>query len=138
MNTGRACDFLPWLLELPWQHKKDVRNWTEVVREYVIQHLLNSKTTDKSLVDTLMKKVQADENNKVSLYFMKITELEFPSSVSLHELSLFTVKSIDTLCICNIIQTSKSSKTFNGKRLRLSLFNVAHLFKAIYYIAHNC
>ena len=83
-----------------------------------------------------MKKVQADENNKVSLYFMKITELEFHSSVSLHELSLFTVKSIDTLC--NIIQTSKISKTFTGKRLRLSLFNVAHLFKAIYYIAHNC
>jgi len=64
VNTGRACDFLPWLLELPWQHKKDVRTWTEDVREYVIKNLLNGKIEDKSLVDSLMKRVQADENNK--------------------------------------------------------------------------
>ena len=66
MNTGRACDFLPWLLELPWQHKEDVRQWSAGVREYVLDHFLdnNREVREKNLLSSLIKKV--DVESKVS------------------------------------------------------------------------
>merc|ERR1719362_522337 len=45
VNTGRACDFLPWLLQAPWQHKSDVRRWTASIRQYVVTNFVEKQET---------------------------------------------------------------------------------------------
>ena len=67
MNTGRACDFLPWLLRLPRQHKTDVRRWTASIRQYVLTNLVQQQEpgADVNLLSSLLKKVDQDRTSQV-------------------------------------------------------------------------
>ena len=71
-KTCSECDFLPWLLELPWQHKKDVKEWTANIRQYVVKNFINQNqdSRDKNLLSSLMKKVDSDELNNVGYHFL--------------------------------------------------------------------
>ena len=70
VNTGRACDFLPWLLAAPWKHKSDVRRWTASVRQYVVNNFVQQQETgaDVNLLSSLLRKVDKDQNSQVQKY----------------------------------------------------------------------
>ena len=73
VNTGRACDFLPWLLQAPWQHKSDVKRWTASIRQYVVTNLVQQQAGgEDNLVGALLKKVNADQDSQVYSYNLHI------------------------------------------------------------------
>ena len=67
VNTGRACDFLPWLLQAPWQHKSDVKRWTASIRQYVVTNFVEKQEagSDDNLISALIKKVDQDLDSQV-------------------------------------------------------------------------
>ena len=73
VNTGRACDFLPWLLAAPWRHKSDVRQWTSDIRQYVLDTFVRDFDPDKEdrgLLRSLMQKVELDRDSKVGVFYL--------------------------------------------------------------------
>ena len=72
VNTGRACDFLPWLLQAPlYYHKSDVRRWTANIRQYVVTNFVQQQETagsDDNLISALLKKVDQDQDSQVYGY----------------------------------------------------------------------
>ena len=76
VNTGRACDFLPWLLAAPWRHKSDVRQWTSDIRQYVLDTFVRDFDPDKEdrgLLRSLMQKVELDRDSKVGVILFVIS-----------------------------------------------------------------
>ena len=76
VNTGRACDFLPWLLAAPWRHKSDVRQWTSDIRQYVLDTFVRDFDPDKEdrgLLRSLMQKVELDRDSKVGVVLFVIS-----------------------------------------------------------------
>ena len=68
MNTGRAVDFLPWLIQAPMKFKQDIKQWTGNVRTYVLNNLVDKEadqTEDNNLLNSLLEKVESDKKNKV-------------------------------------------------------------------------
>merc|ERR1719150_1160902 len=67
VNTGRAVDFLPWLIQAPTKFKRDIKQWTGNVRRYVQTNLVDRQSGqpgDKNLLNSLMEKVESDKENK--------------------------------------------------------------------------
>ena len=67
VNTGRAVDFLPWLIQAPLKFKRDIKQWTGNVRGYVLNNLIDNKAdqTKQNLLNSLLEKVQSDINSQV-------------------------------------------------------------------------
>ena len=60
-------DFLPWLIQAPTKFKRDIKQWTGNVRSYVQQNLVDTdQPGEKNLLNSLLERVESDEDNKVS------------------------------------------------------------------------
>ncbi|KAM7360992.1 cytochrome P450 307a1-like [Cochliomyia hominivorax] len=69
INQGYALDFLPWLSPFYTKHMKKIVHWSETIRKFILEHIINDRernmddeTTEKDFTDALLKSLAENED----------------------------------------------------------------------------
>ena len=83
INNGRAVDFLPWLMPAMVKPVGEVRQWTNTVKSFVVDELIEEraqnrsedKNKDRNMMDCFLDQVEEDKTNPEVKYTSTMIDL---------------------------------------------------------------
>ncbi|XP_030369933.1 cytochrome P450 307a1-like [Scaptodrosophila lebanonensis] len=77
INQGYAVDFLPWLSPFYGSHMKRIVYWSETIRTFILEHIIDKRENDLNLdeperdfTDALLKSLVEDDVSRDTIIFM--------------------------------------------------------------------